>query len=124
MMTTASASDSTPYGDLVEVPIGTFRHYVTFIVKHNLWDEATSALQAAGTRGVVLGGPHVQVIREFVEAKGAELNKDPEHAGALVVPECSILCPQPQVPHGGGTPPDGGTGSPEGGTADAGTLPQ
>ncbi|MET8697947.1 hypothetical protein ABZW10_03555 [Kitasatospora sp. NPDC004723] len=97
-MTEEKGNSSAPYGDVVEVPIGTFRHYMNFIVKHDLWDDATSALQAAGINGVVLGGQLVKVIREFVDAKGAELNNDPTHAGALVVPECSIVCPQPKTP--------------------------
>ena len=123
-MTVESEHSSAAYGDsdLVEVPIGTFRHYMNFIAKQDLWDEATDRLQAAGIRSVVLGGAHVNIIREFVTAKGAELNNDPRHAGALVVPECSIVCPPPQVPHGGGSPPDGG--SPEGGPPDGGVLPQ
>ncbi len=97
-MTTTHDSSSAPYSDLVEVPIGTFRHYMNFIVKHELWDEVTNVLQAAGIRNVVIGGPHVKVIREFVATKGAELNNDPRHAGALVVPECSIICRPPKTP--------------------------
>lgn len=115
-------SSSVPYSDLVEVPIGTFRHYMNFIVKHDLWDEATNVLQAAGIRSVVLGSAHVNIIREFVATKGTELNNDPRHAGALVVPECSIFCPPPQVPHGGGSPPDGG--APDGGAPDSSAPPQ
>jgi hypothetical protein len=87
-----------PYNDLVEVPIGTFRHYMNFIVKHDLWDEATNRLQAAGLRGVVLGGSHVNVIREFVAGKGADLNREPQHAGALVLPECALVCRPPKSP--------------------------
>ena len=102
-----------PYSDLVEVPVGTFRFYLTFIVEHDLWDEATNVLRAAGIRSVVLDSAQVNIIREFVAAKGADLNNDPRHAGALVVPECSILCPPAQFPQGGGSP-DGG--SPDGGT--------
>jgi hypothetical protein len=94
-----------PGSDVVEVPIGTFRHYMNFIVEHDLWDEATNALRAAGTKSVVLGGLHVGVIREFVDARGAEMNSRPEHAGALVVPECSLVCRPPKTPvdveHGG-----------------------
>jgi hypothetical protein len=120
---TSPESSQAPYNDLVEVPIGTFRHYMTFIAQHDLWDEATAALRSAGQGGVVLGGPQVNVIREFVTAKGAQLNETPEHAGALVVPECSVICPQPatpaSVPH---TTMDGGT--PEAGTTNAGAPPQ
>jgi hypothetical protein len=112
------ASSSVPSSDLAEVPIGTFRHYLNFIVKHDLWDEATNVLQAAGIRSVLLSSAQVNIIREFVTTKGAELNNQPQHAGALVVPECSIICPPPQVPHGGGSPPDAGT--PEGGAPDGG----
>jgi hypothetical protein len=98
---------------------------MNFIVQHDLWDEATTVLQAAGIRSVMLSSAQVNIIREFVTTKGAELNSQPRHAGALVVPECSIFCPPAQFPHGGGTPPDGGApdaGTPEGGAPDAGTV--
>ncbi len=111
-------TSSGPYKEFSEIPIGTFRHYINFIVKHELWDEVTSALQAAGMRSVVLTGAQVNIIRQFVDAKGAELRADPQPAGTLVVPECSILCPPAQFPHGGGSPPDAGT-SPEAGTPPA-----
>jgi hypothetical protein len=126
-MTVEPDSKGAPYTDLVEVPIGTFRHYMNFLVKHDLWDEATNVLRTAGIRSVVLGGAQVNIIREFVETKGAELNHDPRHAGALVVPECSIICPPPQTPHGGGTPPDGGvpdSGAPDGGAPVTTAPPQ
>lgn len=114
-------TSSGPYKEFAEVPIGTFRHYMNFIVAHDLWDDVSSALRSAGMRSVVLSGAQVNVIRQFVDAKSAEMNADPQHAGALVVPECSIFCPPPQVPHGGGSPPDAGT-SPEAGAAPATTA--
>ncbi|RPF30114.1 hypothetical protein EDD96_6677 [Streptomyces sp. Ag109_G2-6] len=111
-MSASKDSSSAPYNDVAAVPIGIFRHYMNFIVRHDLWDGATEALQAAGINNVVLGGLHVKIIREFVDAKGVELNNDPAHAGTLVVPECSILCPPPKTPvttTTDGGAPDGGT---------------
>ena len=97
-MTLTQDSNEGPFSDLAEVPIGTFRHYMNFIAKHDLWDEATNVLQAAGIRSVVLGGRQINIIREFVATKGAELKNDPAHAGALVVPECSVVCRPPKTP--------------------------
>ncbi|MET9326891.1 hypothetical protein [Tsukamurella sp. NPDC003166] len=75
--------------ELLKVPIGTFRHYIDFIVTHDLWDEATAALEtAAGSKSVLLGAVQTMVIRDLVDTRGAQLNDQPEHAGALVVPEC------------------------------------
>ncbi|MET9490644.1 hypothetical protein [Nocardia sp. NPDC006630] len=108
---------SAPYNDLVEVPVGTFQHYMKFIAENDLWDESRQALRDAGLKSVVLGGQHVQVIREFIAARGNELVNDPNHANALVLPECSILCPQPAVPV---SPGPGDAGAPPAGDAGAG----
>lgn len=99
--------------DLVEIPIGTFRQYLSFISEHDLWDEATKLLADKGIKSVILGSTQLNLVREFVNAKGSALNADPIHGGALVVPECSLVCPSPRVPMSPGGPGDGGI--PDGG---------
>ena len=97
--------------DLAQVPVGTFRHFIEFIDKQGLWDEATALLQSHGIKSIVIGSTELGIVREFVTSKGAALNNEPRHAGTLVLPECSLVCPQPKVPvsPGPGGAPDGGS---------------
>jgi hypothetical protein len=95
--------------ELVDIPIGTFRHYISFIATHDLWDEATAALAAKGIKSVLIGAPQMLAVRQFMADKGPALNALPDHAGALVVPECGHDC-RPVAPK---SPfPDGGVSQP------------
>src|SRR4030095_11513895 len=102
-MSTLNDSEAVLYSDSLAVPIDTFRDYMTFIVQQDLWDEVATLLQANGMRSVLLRGVQVNMICDFVAAKGAELSKDPQRAKALgPLPRCSIIKPPPKTPM---TPP-------------------
>ena len=101
-MSTPNDHEAEPSSDSLAVPIDTFRDYMTFIVQQDLWDEVANLFQANGMRSVLLRGVQVNLICDFVAAKGAELNKDPQRVKASVLPRCSIIKPPPKFPM---TPP-------------------
>ena len=109
----------------IEVPVDTFRSFLKFVAKHDLWDEVKEALKEAGIDTISIDHRPVQVISELVAGMGRRQSEDPHHTEALVIPECGCDsgcnpgC-QPQMPHAPG-PVDAGTG--DAGSVDAG-LPQ
>ena len=110
--------------EMLEVPVDTFRDFVKFIAKHDLWDEVRQALTEAGIDTVPINRRPVQIISELVTGKGGNQSEDPDHADALVTPECgcNVVFTHPDLhPHTPSpTHPDGGTG--DGGIGDGGTV--
>jgi hypothetical protein len=100
---------------VIEVPVDTFRSFMQFIAKHDLWDEVKGALKKAGMDTIPIEHRPVQVISQLVASKTSQQSDDPDHTQALVTPECGCdsgcnpSC-QPQMPHGPTGPGDAGTG--------------
>lgn len=96
-MESKQSSEQGDYPVLLQVPVATFRDFIMFITKNELWDEATALLQAHGLESVAMGRGHVDLICNFVEAKEREFEMDPEKKDTAR-PRCSIIKPPPKTP--------------------------
>ena len=106
---------------VLDVPVDTFRDFLKFIAKHDLWDEVTAALSSADIRAVSMDRRPVEIISRLVEGKGQGEQDDPDHSEALVTPECgcNVVVTHPDIhphtPHGGGDAGGGDAGGGDGG---------
>jgi hypothetical protein len=103
-MTESSDPREGEYSGLQQVPFQTFRDFATFIVDHNLWDEAIALLRSSGLDTVAMGRSHVDLICSFIDETARRLKQDPANDG-MTTPQCSLIKRPPKVPKGG---PDGG----------------
>lgn len=103
--------------EMLEVPVDTFRDFIKFIVKHDLWDEVKQALAEADIAAVPMGPRPVEIISRLVAGKGRSQSEDSDHSDALVTPECGCnhvfthpdLHPHmPETPHTDAGPGDAG----------------
>lgn len=113
---------------LTETEIENFAAVVRFIVKNDLWDEAKTALDAAGVTTILVSTEPILVIKQMIAGllPGDRLDQAGREHG-LVIAECGCGVSTPGPPgHGPEFPHGGGDAGPDAGVpvthpADGGT---
>ncbi|WP_049567731.1 hypothetical protein [Nonomuraea sp. SBT364] len=100
--------------ELTETNLENFIGFMTFLAKNDLWDEARTALEAAGVSTVRVSTEPIRVIRKMINEEWLPTDRlDPGgRRHALVIAECGCGVSSPG--------PGSGPVSPTGGGGDAG----